>query len=470
MSAATAWNVEGLSDSALIGWRTWRVLPFETLHDGPSFRLCAAGTRGIPKVWQPRRAVEAVCSDFASKHDAPWPAHECGIYAYRERAAAESHQAIFTETNGGGAVGWAFGQVALWGRVVECERGWRAQFAYPYAVTVHGPPELASAIRDLYAIDVEAAEPLPPAPPEQEEPPAPSSLAAELEKAQADVRKALRLLGRPLPAPAAVVAPWRSDDADECPPLAELAFTDEDLLLALFRAHYAYGSWCGAAPIERVWRELLAAHDLTPGKFAHSDRDDRTRIGELLQPFEEVGLLVVGSYKGYAREYFRFTEAGIERLLGLPLPVMVEPRGDGSSRVSKSASSAEGVEELRRPSEPFAWEIERDKRGWIAERKAALAKGRASYVRWLAEWRRESEARSVNRLFYDDDEILAALAQAVRGNAGQPVFFSAMVAELAPGKPTRHEASWLSSRLVALHGAGRLTRTETQPRLWKEGD
>jgi hypothetical protein len=32
-------------------------------------------------VWEPRRATVAVCSDFGSTHEAPWPDHECGIWA-----------------------------------------------------------------------------------------------------------------------------------------------------------------------------------------------------------------------------------------------------------------------------------------------------------------------------------------------------------------------------------------------------
>src|SRR5262249_52494701 len=39
-----------------------------------------------------------------------------------------------------------FGQVSLWGRVVECEQGWRGQHAYPATVYV---PTLA-ALRGRY--------------------------------------------------------------------------------------------------------------------------------------------------------------------------------------------------------------------------------------------------------------------------------------------------------------------------------
>ena len=59
------------------------------------------------------------------------------------------------------------GQVALWGRVVETETGWRAQYAYPYDLEVLPPRsslhsdeahELARAcarrVRENYVVDV----------------------------------------------------------------------------------------------------------------------------------------------------------------------------------------------------------------------------------------------------------------------------------------------------------------------------
>ncbi len=32
------------------------------------------------------------------------------------------------------------GEVALWGRVVVCERGWRAQYAFPTRLSLFAPP------------------------------------------------------------------------------------------------------------------------------------------------------------------------------------------------------------------------------------------------------------------------------------------------------------------------------------------
>lgn len=47
---------------AVTGWRIWRVLPFERLDGRRAMRLCAVGTYGVPKLWEPRRATVAVCS------------------------------------------------------------------------------------------------------------------------------------------------------------------------------------------------------------------------------------------------------------------------------------------------------------------------------------------------------------------------------------------------------------------------
>ena len=44
------------------------------------------------------------------------------------------------------------GQVSLWGKVVECEKGYRGQYAYPYEL--FAPARLAPALRAAYSVDV----------------------------------------------------------------------------------------------------------------------------------------------------------------------------------------------------------------------------------------------------------------------------------------------------------------------------
>jgi hypothetical protein len=139
----------------IVGWRCWRVLPIHTLSEGTRYRLCAVGTYGLPKIWEPRAAVVARCSDFKSRHEAPYRWHECGIYAYESETEAESKFASMWAHNAGPGVTWAFGRVSLWGRVIECQLGWRAQFAYPYDVAVFTEGKAADAVADEYAIDVD---------------------------------------------------------------------------------------------------------------------------------------------------------------------------------------------------------------------------------------------------------------------------------------------------------------------------
>jgi hypothetical protein len=213
-----AWRIDGVSDEAVLGWRSWRVLRFESFGGQPSYRLCACGTRGIPKVWEPLEAVRAVCSGFRSQHEAPWPDHECGIYAYREDIEADRHLHSFREAlrDDESLVGWARGRASLWGRVIEHELGWRAQYAYPYDMIVHAEPEVAEAIRTAYLVDVKEAAPLPRVEPEEHEDEDDDELVAELRSVEGKLRDLETRLGE-LAGPQAAPSPrvrnqWRHVD------------------------------------------------------------------------------------------------------------------------------------------------------------------------------------------------------------------------------------------------------------------
>ncbi|MDO8475041.1 MAG: hypothetical protein Q7W02_02400 [Candidatus Rokubacteria bacterium] len=157
-----------VSDEPLVGWRCWYVLPGEGL-------LRPIYKRGL--AWKPRQAHEAVCPE--ESHEVPADGCKCGIWAV-------CHPMLLQE------VAWAFappsgtprlpgvvvvGQVALWGKIVEHERGWRASAAYPrhlYALT--DDPMVAETLRERYGIPVEWGEEanrlrrlLPPATTEEEE-------------------------------------------------------------------------------------------------------------------------------------------------------------------------------------------------------------------------------------------------------------------------------------------------------------
>jgi hypothetical protein len=85
----------------------------------------------------PRRETLAFCHGyghwwtppFPPLHAAPQAECRCGLYASTSVKAA----ARFVQGRGSlrEAVGAVIGQVSLWGSVVECERGWRGERAYP---------------------------------------------------------------------------------------------------------------------------------------------------------------------------------------------------------------------------------------------------------------------------------------------------------------------------------------------------
>jgi hypothetical protein len=215
------------------GWRAWRVYSIETLRDGAQARLCAVGTMGVPKVWEPMVPVRAVCSNHKGLHEAPDPEHmcECGVYALRSRDRMDEKIAEWLGCNQGGAVllGWAVGHVNLWGRVNEYELGWRGEKAYPYALTLHSDDEaLAFELRKLYRVDVDLAPPLE-APP-RETPAIVGDYLDELDELEARIASLKARVAEP------EAPPVDEPVEDEPPAQGPLAFTDEELYDALVDA------------------------------------------------------------------------------------------------------------------------------------------------------------------------------------------------------------------------------------------
>lgn len=124
----------------LLGYRVWAT-------DGPRLISLADG-RG----WEPYKAKEAAHVGFhgwAEKcHESPCWRHVpylrpgCGIYAYKTlddlRRGLEEDERNYEL--------YAIGSIWLWGRIVEHEWGYRAQYAYPAAIFTH------RAIADAYGV------------------------------------------------------------------------------------------------------------------------------------------------------------------------------------------------------------------------------------------------------------------------------------------------------------------------------
>ncbi len=135
-----------VSDEPLIGWRCWHVL----LHEGllrPIFK------RGL--VWKPRQPHEAVCPDHP--HEVPADHCKCGVWTV-------CHPLLLDE------IGWqvvppqgisklpgvlVVGEVSLWGKIIQHERGWRAGYAYPRHLYVFTDDAmLAETLRERYGVPV----------------------------------------------------------------------------------------------------------------------------------------------------------------------------------------------------------------------------------------------------------------------------------------------------------------------------
>src|SRR3954468_6736436 len=102
---------------AIVGWRSWTLRP-----DG-----CVVGLWQQGVVWPSGRPLQAMCCapalGFGPRHvdPAPGPEHSCGIHAWKRPEHVQR-----------APLDWVvYGEVNLWGRVIDCDRGWRAQYAYP---------------------------------------------------------------------------------------------------------------------------------------------------------------------------------------------------------------------------------------------------------------------------------------------------------------------------------------------------
>lgn len=103
-----------LSKEPIAAWRTWTLTGSRS---GGNLLLRPVAKRS--RTWQPLEAAEAACRT-SRRHAAPDLACTCGLHG--------THSFEILRRTKNPAV---LGRVALWGRVVEHEYGFRAQFAYP---------------------------------------------------------------------------------------------------------------------------------------------------------------------------------------------------------------------------------------------------------------------------------------------------------------------------------------------------
>jgi hypothetical protein len=144
--------IRELFESApVVGWRAWVVT-----ETAAGLRL---GSVLYDEVWAPGTTALAACrrrDDFFAE---PLPEHAtpglecgCGFHAARDPADALSYLRGRDELT---TVCRILGEVAIWGRVVETEAGWRASAAYPYRLYV--PDEAIAVALAVYGVPVISA-------------------------------------------------------------------------------------------------------------------------------------------------------------------------------------------------------------------------------------------------------------------------------------------------------------------------
>ena len=108
-------------------WRVWRAS-----HDLVTGQLALHSLEGT--LWKPGEPLTARCSRGA--HAAPNAQCGCGVYAHKSRQAALEHARGLDRA--------VVGEVELWGKIVEHEHGYRAQYARPHALWLPLVPDAPS--------------------------------------------------------------------------------------------------------------------------------------------------------------------------------------------------------------------------------------------------------------------------------------------------------------------------------------
>lgn len=129
----------------VLGWRVWRLTP--------DFQLASLTS---PCIWPPARPMRAICSgggwsDEGGPCGRSVPVWLCACGLYAKKDALPVWDELFLPAN------YVIGQVSLWGRIIEHERGWRAEYGYPYDLLIRtyrsDGDQIAGRIRSLYAVD-----------------------------------------------------------------------------------------------------------------------------------------------------------------------------------------------------------------------------------------------------------------------------------------------------------------------------
>jgi hypothetical protein len=118
---------------AIEAWRVWRIVSVDGelgLSSVVQSTIWPAGRSFVAECLRRRTLPERLRR--RARHEAPHADCECGIYA----GGPSEIRRYLTEPLARSTLARVFGRVALWGQVVECERGYRASRAYPLELFV----------------------------------------------------------------------------------------------------------------------------------------------------------------------------------------------------------------------------------------------------------------------------------------------------------------------------------------------
>lgn len=128
----------------IVGWRVWSLRPYVTRDRRTEHRLVPVTNAGGRTHYAPYKRTEAVCS--RAYHDAPHRFCACGIWAMKSE---DQLPTVYQHS--------VYGEVYLWGRVLEGKNGYRAQYAYPKRLWADD--DAIEELRMLYGVPVERAKP-----------------------------------------------------------------------------------------------------------------------------------------------------------------------------------------------------------------------------------------------------------------------------------------------------------------------
>jgi hypothetical protein len=122
-----------------IGWRAWKIvdspvtcepadMPARTHLNAYRLRSLRTNDRSMWPALQPSKAS---CFRWTEGHEAPDETCSCGIYAFKSLPALLVSLSPRRDYD-------AIGEIALWGKVIVAERGYRADHAYPLSITLLG--------------------------------------------------------------------------------------------------------------------------------------------------------------------------------------------------------------------------------------------------------------------------------------------------------------------------------------------